>query len=89
MPENGCGVVASTKTQTTEAAGIELPVPVWLDKSFLELAFGEHLRQTVHIRTFTVEPATAKGENFASAMYRVHATYTTKATTDNTDVCWF
>lgn len=91
MPENCCAVVTTSTTTTTPptttAAEAECDLPAWLDKSFLKGAIEEHLRQTVHIRTFRIEPATAKGENYASAMYRVNATYTTAAAATDKDVC--
>lgn len=51
------------------------PIPDWLDQSFLESALGNYLDQKVVIESFAVEPATGKGENFASSMFRVKATY--------------
>lgn len=50
-------------------------IPDWLDQSFLELALGNYLNDKVVIESSAVEPATGKGENFASSMYRVRAIY--------------
>lgn len=52
-----------------------LPVPAWLNAEFLAHAYGENLGMAVRIVRFNVVPATAKGENYASAMYRVTLAY--------------
>lgn len=51
--------------------------PKWLNKEFLE----KHLRkyfglQQLTIDNFEVKPATAKGDNYASDLYRVKVTFT-------------
>lgn len=50
--------------------------PKWLNKEFLE----KHLRnyfnyQKLAIDNFEVKPATAKGDNYASDLYRVKVTF--------------
>lgn len=54
------------------------PIPGWLDQSFLEPALGNYLDDKVVIESFAVEPATGKGENFASSMFRVKAIYSSE-----------
>lgn len=58
-------------------------VPKWLDGDFLE----KHLQnffgdKQIRIVNFEVKPATAKGENYASYLYRVKITYS-----DETQTC--
>lgn len=55
----------------------DISVPNWLDGDFLE----KHLRNyfnsdQLKIVDFEVKPATAKGENYASYIYRVNVTFT-------------
>lgn len=53
-----------------------LPVPEWLNRNFLEKSIRKHSKKDlVHIESFTIVPATAKGENFASVMFRVNVHY--------------
>lgn len=64
MPENG-----------THESECMLEVPAWLNKNFLEKALRKYFSsQTIAIQSYFIEAATAKGENFASAMYRVKST---------------
>lgn len=52
-----------------------LEVPAWLNKNFLEKALRKYFTsQTITIQSYVIEAATGKGENFASAMYRVKST---------------
>lgn len=85
---NGCGAaVAATATiaqqqqppQPPSSAGGEewFEVPAWLDEAFVAHAYGEFLGEPVRCESLRVEPVTAKGENYASEMYRVHALYAT------------
>ncbi|KAJ6636145.1 hypothetical protein Bhyg_14732, partial [Pseudolycoriella hygida] len=53
-----------------------LPIPDWLNQQFLEKSIRKHSkRDTIFIQSFSIVPATAKGENFASAMFRVKVSY--------------
>lgn len=53
-----------------------LPIPQWLNQNFLEKSIRKHSKKdSVFIQNFTIEPATAKGENFASIMFRVKVNY--------------
>lgn len=53
-----------------------LPIPGWLNQNFLEKSIRKHSkRELVHIQNFNIVPATAKGENFASVMFRVNVDY--------------
>lgn len=53
-----------------------LPIPQWLNQNFLEKSIRKHSKKDlVYIRNFTILPATAKGENFASVMFRVNVNY--------------
>lgn len=50
----------------------DLEIPLWLDVAFVE----QHLRNyygnsELRVRNFWVRSATAKGENYASSIYRV------------------
>lgn len=93
MPENGicvahgggsgddarvAVVVVPGDDGDSDATTTTLSVPTWLDKSFLEHAYGAHLGEPVHIESLAIEAATAKGENYASAMYRIKTTYSTQ-----------
>lgn len=54
----------------------EFPAPKWLGNDFLE----DHLRiyynhTEIKVISFDVKPATGKGENFASLIYRVNAKF--------------
>lgn len=52
-----------------------LEVPAWLNQNFLEKALRKYFAcQTILIQSYFIEAATGKGENFASAMYRVKST---------------
>lgn len=52
-------------------------VPVWLNRTFLEKSLRKYFANpSVTIDTVRIEPAIAKGENFASAMYRIKSTCT-------------
>lgn len=67
MPGNG--------THENSAADCILEVPAWLNKNFLEKALRKYFSsQTITIQSYLIEAATGKGENFASAMYRVKST---------------
>ena len=49
-----------------------MPTPKWLTQAFLEKSFRQCLNDSsIKIESFFIEPATGKGENFASAMYRI------------------
>lgn len=53
-----------------------LPIPEWLNQNFVEKSIRKHSKKDpVHIEHFTILPATAKGENFASFMFRVNVNY--------------
>ncbi len=53
-----------------------LPIPKWLDQNFLEKSIRKHSKKDfVSIQSFNIVPATAKGENFASTMFRVSVNY--------------
>lgn len=66
MPENGTN-------EKSEDCMME--VPAWLSKNFLEKALHKYFAsQSIKIQSHFIEAATAKGENFASAMYRVKST---------------
>lgn len=53
-----------------------LPIPEWLNRNFLEKSIRKHSnKDLVHIKNFNIIPATAKGENFASIMFRVNVEY--------------
>lgn len=55
----------------------------WLDRDFLEKHLQNFFGDTqITIVNFEVKPATAKGENYASYLYRVKVTYT-----DETQTC--
>lgn len=55
------------------------PVPDWLNKCFLEKALRRYWKTTdINVTSFHIGPATAKGENFASCMFRVRAVYDTE-----------
>lgn len=58
-------------------ASIDNFAPKWISKDFLE----KHLQsffndKQINIINFEVKPATAKGENYASYLYRVKVIYT-------------
>lgn len=51
-------------------------IPKWLHKCFVEMHLQNYFKsKNLKIVQFTVEPATAPGENYASALYRVHVTF--------------
>lgn len=53
-----------------------LPIPQWLNQNFLEKSIRKHSKKdSVYLQNFTIVPATAKGENFASIMFRVKVNY--------------
>ena len=48
------------------------PTPKWLTKAFLEMSFRRCLNDSlIQIESYSIEPVTGKGENFASTMYRI------------------
>lgn len=50
--------------------------PKWLDEFFLQKCLQQkYSDEEVNIKSFSAEPATAKGENFLSDIIRVKATY--------------
>ncbi|KAG4075458.1 hypothetical protein HA402_015111 [Bradysia odoriphaga] len=52
------------------------PIPEWLNLNFLEKSIRKHSKNDfVVIQNFTIVPATAKGENFASVMFRINVKY--------------
>lgn len=77
MPENGVCVTQGGHVACLVDDPTALSVPAWLDKSFLEHAYGEYLGERVHIESLAIEPATAKGENYASVMFRIKSAYST------------
>lgn len=53
-----------------------LPIPTWLNQCFLEKSIIKHTKNnSVKIQCYDIVPATAKGENFASVMFRVKVSY--------------
>lgn len=53
-----------------------LPIPEWLNQTFLEKSIRKYSKKDfVSIQSFTIVPATAKGENFASIMFRINVNY--------------
>lgn len=54
------------------------PIPNWLNKSMIEKALKRYRKDdSLEVDSIEIKPATAKGENFASLMFRCRATYTT------------
>lgn len=54
------------------------PAPNWLNKSFIESALKQYRNDdTLQVDSIEIKPATAKGENYASLMFRCKANYTT------------
>lgn len=54
-------------------------MPVWLNKSIVEEALKECQNdRSVQVVAVDIEPATSKGENYASLMFRCKASYTTE-----------
>lgn len=55
----------------------DLDVPNWLDREFLEKPLRTYFKnEQLKIVNFEVQPATAKGENYASCIYRVKVNFT-------------
>ncbi|XP_054747522.1 uncharacterized protein LOC129253250 [Anastrepha obliqua] len=55
----------------------ELVPPKWLDKAFFERVLQpQKSSENVKVPNITIQPATKKGEHFASVMYRVQVTFT-------------
>lgn len=82
MPMDTETVVVNTIPNEAPSANADDSVPKWLDKEFLE----KHLRnyfgnKQITIVNFEVKPATAKGENYASYLYRVKLTYSNEGQT--------
>lgn len=75
--ENGNAVIDSTIfTNDLFSMNANSFEPKWLNKCFVE----SHLRnyfnsKNLKIIRFNVQPATAKGENYASDLYRVNVTF--------------
>lgn len=58
------------------SAGAPLDPPKWLDRTFLERCLQSYFNSNhLCIVNFIVKPATAKGVNFASYIYRVNVEY--------------
>lgn len=54
------------------------PAPIWLNKSFIEDALKQYRNDdSLQVDSIEIKPATAKGENYASLMYRCKVNYTT------------
>lgn len=50
----------------------DLEVPNWLNAEFIEKHFRNFYRNSeIRVSSFAVRSATAKGENYASSIYRV------------------
>lgn len=53
-----------------------LEVPKWLDNSFLQNVICKFCKNdSIKIESFVIEPVTARGENYASILYRVKSVY--------------
>lgn len=53
-----------------------IPTPVWLNKQIIETALKQHQNDdSLHVDSVEIKPATAKGENYASLMFRCRAVY--------------
>lgn len=62
-------------TESVTAVADYLTIPKWLNRTFLEKSLRKYFSSpTISIVTLHIEPAIAKGENFASAMYRIKTT---------------
>lgn len=67
MSENGCEV------------NDVVAIPNWLNKCMIEKALKRYRNDDfLEVDSIEIKPAIAKGENFASLMFRCRATYTTK-----------
>lgn len=54
-----------------------MPLPNWLNGDFLEKQLQNyHTNQSLKLVNFDVKPATVKGDNYCSSMYRVTVLYT-------------
>lgn len=52
-------------------------IPHWLHQCFVEMHLRNYFKnENLKIVNFTVAPATAPGENYASDLYRVNVTFT-------------
>lgn len=66
MTENGCKLIDA------------IPIPNWLNKCMIEKALRRYRNDDLlEVDSIEIKPATSKGENFASLMFRCRATYTT------------
>lgn len=69
--------VVDTIISDVSPVNTETEIPKWLDIEFLEAHLqGFFNNKHVKIVSFEVKPATARGENYASFLYRVKVTYT-------------
>lgn len=56
-----------------------VPIPVWLNKQIIENALKQHQNDnSLQVDSVEIKPATAKGENYASLMFRCTAVYGSK-----------
>lgn len=66
----------------SELTSPNISVPNWINIDFLENHLQKYFPdKPFRIVSFDVKPATAKGENYASFLYRVNVTYSDELST--------
>lgn len=68
--------IVVSDNKTNEMLPITLDPPKWLDRILVQRSLQNYFSNNqLRIIQFKVKPATAKGENYASCIYRVNVVY--------------